>query len=127
MMNAMIRATANNDTTYHVCIEKNANKLVELFEELDVKCETFSAGQMPLESLPEEVQEKAKSILRAFDQVSVNYENGSFRVSASICLTATYARDHFVCGRYNQTDVYTKEERKQNFFEEFGYIPAWLA
>ena len=37
-----------------------------------------------------------------------------------------YHYDHFVCGRYLQTEVYTKEERRQNFIEEFGYAPCYL-
>ena len=39
-----------------------------------------------------------------------------------VCLCAHYAKDHFVCGRYLASDVYTTEERRKNSLEEFGYV-----
>ena len=92
----------------------------------EIKVESFTSGAMPLEALPEDIQEKVKSTLKAFDEVSVDYEHGRFNVFAGYCVKKNYHYDHFVCGRYLQTEVYTKEERRQNFIEEFGYAPCYL-
>ena len=124
-MRVLFRVTNSDSTMYTTCPEENASKLKELFEECDAEVEVFNYP-VPLEALPEETQAKAKDILKAFSDVSVTYENRQFTVSASIGLYAQYAYDHMVCGRYRQEEVYTKEERRQNFIEEFGYAPCHL-
>lgn len=120
-MNAMIKVTNRvGEITYFSLPAKNAEKFVELIAEYDATHEIFQAGEMPLEALPEETQYKVKDVLKAFGQVSVTYEYGKFEVSTAICVRAYYHYDHIVCGRYNQTDVYTEEERRQNYREVFG-------
>lgn len=126
MTNTMIKTTNLEDVLYITCPTKNVSKFIELVCEYDTEVETFEVGSMPFEALPQNVQERAKEILKAFSEVSVVYENREFNVSAGICLKANYAHDHFSCGRYKQEDIYTKEERKQNFIEEFGYAPCYL-
>lgn len=124
-MRVLLKVTANENTTYHTCPEENANKLKALFEEYEATVEVFNYP-VPLEALPEETQTKAKNILKAFNEVSVTYERRQFTVSAGIGVYANYANDHMVCGRYKQEEIYTKEERRQNFIEEFGYAPCYL-
>ena len=126
-MNAMIKVTNKaGETTYFSIPEQNAEKFLELIAEFEATYEIFPSGQMPLEALPEEISAKAKNILKAFSEVSVTFERGQFTASAGMGIYAHYAHDHYVCGRYNQEAVYTKEERRQNFIEEFGYAPCYL-
>lgn len=128
MMNSMIRTTNKNGyVAYFTCPAHNVQKFIELIDEFGATTETFAAGQMPFNALPEDAQAEVKKILRAFDSVNVVYENDKFNVSPNTCICASYPRDHFVCGYYKVDEIYTKEERRQNFFEEFGYVPFWLA
>lgn len=86
----------------------------------------YEAGKVPLNMLPADIQNKAKSILKAFDEVTVEYEDGEFHVSTGYCIRASYGYDHTVCGYYKAEEIYTTEERRQNFIEEFGYAPAYI-
>lgn len=126
-MNAMIKVTNKaGEITYFSIPEQNANKFIELIGEFEATYEVYPSGQMPLEALPEEISTKAKDVLKAFSEVSVTFERGQFTVSTGIGIYAHYAYDHCVCGRYKQEAVYTKEERRQNFIDEFGYAPCYL-
>lgn len=79
-----------------------------------------------VKELPQYVQDKVADILKAFDECNIVFENGEYRVSTSIAITATYAPDHKVIGYVYQDDFYTIEERKKNYFEEFGEKAWWL-
>jgi hypothetical protein len=124
-MRVLFKVTNNGETIYTTCPAENKEKLKALFDECGATVEIYTYP-VPLEALPNDVQDKVKSTLRAFSEVSVTYENMKFTTSAAICLSARYAYDHMVCGRYKQEEVYTKEERRQNFKEEFGYTPAYI-
>lgn len=69
---------------------------------------------------------EVKSILRAFNTAFVTYEYGRFNASASIGIKSNYASDNYFCGEYKAEEIYTPEERKQNFIEEFGYCPIYM-
>lgn len=88
-----------------------------------------------LNTLPNEVQEKAKDILRAYDRVYVIFENGEYHVSAGIGIKNEYASDHEFIGEYTAKEVFTEEERIINYVESFHEYPiqykgkrdyAWL-
>lgn len=96
------------------------NKLAEQKPELNPVIEVFEVAKMPLEKLPEEVQSEVKNILKAFDTCTVVHEYEKFRVSVGSCIKSDYNFDHFVCGRYLASDVYTPEERRRNYIEAFG-------
>lgn len=102
-----------------ICDVKN---MVEEMTENKVEVSLFAPGKVPLDMLPEEVQREAKETLKAFDEVSVVYENRRFHVTTVVCLCAHYAKDHFVCGRYFAREVFTTQERRLNSLEVFGYI-----
>ena len=97
-------------------------KTMQEISENKAEAYLFAPGNVPLEMLPEEVQHEAKETLKAFDEVSVVYEHEGFHVTTAVCLCANYAKDHFVCGRYLASEVYTTEERRKNSLEEFGYV-----
>ena len=100
----------------------DVKKTVEEISGNKAEAYLFAPGKVPLEMLPEEVQHEAKETLKAFDEVSVVYEYERFHVTTALCLCANYAKDHFVCGRYLASEVFTTEERRKNSMEVFGYV-----
>lgn len=74
-----------------------------------------------LSSLPQEVQERVKNTLKAYDEVDVWYEYGRYTLGTA--LTKTYAPDHRFVGTYRASDVYTEEERIVNYVNEFHDFP----
>lgn len=128
MKKNMIKATniTTNETVYVVVPDYNTKTICDLLDEANAnhapnKYVVFESGNVALTDLPEEIQEKVKSILRAYNKVNVTYEYSEFHVSAGCCIKSTYNHDHFPCGTYRADEVYTEEERRQNYFEEFGY------
>lgn len=71
--------------------------------------------------LPQEIQEKVKRTLRAYDKETVWFENGKY--TYGIALKAKYASDHEYIGTYYAKDIYTEEERIINYCEEFHDYP----
>lgn len=124
MKNTMIRATSRDNQTVYVSVPaKNADKMVELLKDggNTATIDLFEVGTMPLDSLPDDIQNEVKSTLKAYDNVSVVYENFKFSASVGVCLKSRYNFDHFVCGKYAAKDIYTDEERRANYKEVFGY------
>ena len=74
------------------------------------------------EQLPEEVQEKVKEILKAYNSTSVTFENGKYHFGG-YCLKKTRARDYEYIGEYKADDIFTKEERIINYVESFHSYP----
>lgn len=123
-MSTMIKAyQPKNGETVHIVTQFNTKGAEEFCEQFLNPCgatyKVFEVGKMPLSELPEEVQSKVKSILKAYNRVNVVFEYNEFHVSTSTCIKSSYNYDHFVCGRYNADEVYTPEERRQNYIECF--------
>lgn len=121
-MNNMIKVTNCKATVFVSIRVTETKKMCELFDEyasenpeINLTYKVFKAGEMPLEELPEDIQNQVRNILRAYHSVTVTFENGK----------NSYNWDHFVAGTYKDSDVYTEEERKQNYIEEFGYAPCF--
>lgn len=128
MKNTMLRLTNVNATIYTTCPSENVNKLIEMFKEAPFPptVETWESDKMKLEDLPEEVQNKVKETLRVFNKAHVTFEHNQFEVSAHYCLKARYGYDHFWCGEYKASEVFTEEERRQNLAELNSYeFPEW--
>ena len=133
-MKKMIKVTNNKGETYCVIPEKNITQMIEMIEEvartypeLRTKYEVFNVSEVPFEKLPEEIKDKVKETLKAFNKCSVIYEKRknigekeNFSVSVGICLQSKYSPDYFVCGDYKANEIYTEEERRQNYIEVFG-------
>ena len=131
-MNNMIKVTNCSATVFVSICVTGTKKMCELFDEhasehpeLNLTYKVFKVGKMPLEELPKEIQEEVKSTLRAFHSCTVTYEHSKFSVSTCTCIRDTYDWDHFVAGTYKDDEVYTLEERRQNYKEEFGYAPCF--
>ena len=127
-MNTLFHYINNGSEGYITVDSKAADEFEKLVKETTKQntFERFESGNVPLVAMPKETRDKVMSVLRAFDEVSVEYENGGFRVFTGSYLSASYAIDHFFCGRYRADEVYTREQRRQNFIEEFGYDPAFI-
>lgn len=124
-MSTMIKAYQPlNGQTVHIVTQLTTKATEKFCEEFLNPCgatyKIFEVGKMPLNELPEEIQNEAKSVLKAYNSVNVVFEYNKFHVSASTGIKYSYNFDHFVCGRYNADEVYTPEERRQNYIECFG-------
>ena len=71
--------------------------------------------------LPEELKIRIKDYLKAYDEVSVWYENG--RYSFGTVLKKNYASDHAYIGTYKASEIYNDEERILNYVNEFQCYP----
>lgn len=90
-----------------------------------MKTKYMPLSKEQLRTLPETVQKDVLSVLRAYNECNVIYENGKYNVSAGIALTKTYANDHRFIGVAYADDIYTIEERTQNYIEVFHDYPIW--
>lgn len=75
-----------------------------------------------IKNLPNAVQAHIISTLKAYDEIFVTYENGEYHYG--LCLKSSYAPDHKVIGRFKAEDIYTEEERIENYINEFKSYPA---
>ena len=72
-------------------------------------------------TLPIDEQERIKNELRAYDEVVVFYENGKF--THGVCLKSSYAPDHEYIGTYKAKEIYTEDERIENYINQFHAYP----
>lgn len=118
----MLRVAKDGKSGFMVLEEGLANKMVDILKAANAdEVKILSSDEMKFEDFDEEVKAKIKEVLRAYDKVYVTYENGKFQVSTFIGIRSSYSEDHFFCGEYKAKEIYTFEERKQNFIEVFGY------
>jgi hypothetical protein len=78
-----------------------------------------------LKDFPQDVQTKVLDILKAYNKVTVSYEYGVYNVSTGSCIKAVYGEDHEVYGDFHAEDIYTIEERTENYIESFHEYPIW--
>lgn len=83
----------------------------------------YAISKEMLATLPQEVQERVRQVLKAYDQVNIVYEYGKYNVSTMIGITATYAEDHKYIGNVYADDIYTEDERMINYIESFHDYP----
>lgn len=124
MKNVMIKAKNIKGETVFVPIASSIlDQIIKILEDgkAATDIQVFKPDTMKLDDLPEKVQDEAKGVLKAYNRVNVIYEYSTWHVSASICVKSSYGNDHFFAGTYYASEVYTEEERRQNFFEVFGY------
>ena len=72
--------------------------------------------------LPIEIQDHVKSILKAYDDVTVWYEHGRFTFGDSI--KAKYGEDHRFIGHYYAHEIFSEDERIVNYCNEFHSYPS---
>ncbi len=71
--------------------------------------------------LPVEERARIRNTLKAYDEVVVFYENGKYVYG--VCLKSHYAPDHEYIGTYRAEDIYTEDERIENYINEFHAYP----
>lgn len=71
--------------------------------------------------LPQEIQDRVKQTLRAYDEETVWFENG--RYTYGVFIQSNYAPDHKYIGTYYAKDIFTEEERILNYCESFHSYP----
>ena len=127
MKNTMVKVkNAYGSATYIVFPTHNVNDAIKLFTDTGVEVlNTFEAGSIPFEELPDDMKEEVKETLKAFHDCTVTFENGKFSTSAAISIKSSYGVDHFVCGTYKDDQIYTLDERRANYKECFGYAPRF--
>ena len=89
-----------------------------------MKNKRYAISKEDFYQLPGGVQDKARNILKAYDEVNIIFEYGEYRVSAGLALTATYAPDHKFIGVAYAEDIFTEEERIINYAESFHEFPS---
>jgi hypothetical protein len=78
-----------------------------------------------LSTFPTMVINDVLNTLKAFSQVTISYEYGKYEVSTGCCLKSRYGSDHKVFGIARAVDMYTEDERTQNYIECFHDYPCW--
>lgn len=121
MKNVIIRNKANGGVgVLNAGLAKNFLEAIKRLNP-DAEAEIYQPGAFPFDLLPEDVKHEAMETLKAYEQVTVEYGNEHFHVSAGCYIAASYPFDHCVFGTYYAKDVYTEEQRRANFREVFGY------
>ena len=112
----------------HVVITKD---MFKEFESLvtEIGCTVLEPLEQGVDNnfyyLPEEIQEEVRSVLKVFPKCTVVYEYGKFEVNTGTAIKTKYGKDHFVYGIYLDKDIYTIEERRNNYRESFGSNPMF--
>lgn len=70
-----------------------------------------------------EEQERAKSTLKAFNEVNVTFENGAYHFNTSVMLRNSYPEDFEFIGCIYADDIFTEEEQMINYIESFHDYP----
>lgn len=83
----------------------------------------FKAMINKLNTLPKEVQDEVKNTLKAYDEAHVIYEYGEYHVSVGVALKAHYAPDHKVIGTFKANEIFTQDERIENYINTFQEYP----
>ena len=78
-----------------------------------------------LNQFPTEVIEDVLQTLKAYNHVTISFANGLHHVSTGSCILAAYPADHKVFGMAYAEDVYSEEERTENYIEVFQDYPIW--
>ena len=78
-----------------------------------------------LKELPEDLQKRVLNTLKAFDECQIEYKNGEYKIGC-ICLRSSYPKDFRVVGTFYQDEIYTLEERIENYRQEFKCEPYYL-
>ena len=77
-----------------------------------------------LNSLPVEVMNKIKGILKAYRECDLYFENGRYEVKTGSILKAEYSNDYkFICTFYTG-DIYSEIEMIENYINEFCDYPS---
>lgn len=77
-----------------------------------------------INNLPLKVQSEVREILRSYNSVSVWFEYGEYHVSTGACIKAQYGADRKDFGTIIAAEVYTADERIENYCNSFADYPV---
>ena len=77
-----------------------------------------------IDNLPSSVQSEVREVLKAYPSVNVHYEYGEYHVSTGACIKSQYGADRKDFGTIIAAEVYTEEERTENYCNSFADYPA---
>lgn len=75
--------------------------------------------------LPTDIQTQVLETLKAYACITVTYEYGKYTASTGTMLKEIYAPDYRVFGTFYQDDIYSLDERTENYIECFHDYPNW--
>jgi hypothetical protein len=75
------------------------------------------------ETLPMNIQNDIRKILKAFDNCYVTFEYGEYHVSSGFGIKAEYGSDYEWIGDYTAKEIFTEEEMMLNYIESFHSYP----
>lgn len=78
-----------------------------------------------LEKFPKDLIIEIKDTLKVYDECNVYFENNKYYASAGIGIYNRYAPDYKFIGVAYVDDIFTLEERTQNYLESFHDYPGW--
>ena len=78
-----------------------------------------------LSVLSEEDKKKAMNILKIYDKVYIYIEDGVYHITTNIFIKSSYSSDHKFLGEIKVDEVYSLEERTENYIESFHDYPIW--
>lgn len=129
MRNILKIKTTMNTITWAVGESDYIDAIIPMVEKITDGMQRWEAGRVPFEELPETTQEEVKSVLKAFNEcnVKIDWINNDWCFDVHTCsvIKAEYSPSEATCGWYKAEDIYTAEERRENFFESFGYYPHY--
>lgn len=73
--------------------------------------------------LDENVKLEVLSVLKCYDVVHVTAYNGEFHVSPHTMIFGEYPTDYKNIGTFKANDIYTEQERVDNYKSSFGCNP----
>ena len=76
-----------------------------------------------INNLPLNVQTDVREVLRSYNSASVWYEYGEYHVSTGACIKAQYGADRKDFGTIIAAEVYTADERIENYCNSFADYP----
>lgn len=79
-----------------------------------------------LENLPKELVEDVKKTLKCYDETYITFDYGEYKEMPAIGIYGKYAPDHKFIGTVRAEDIYTLEERIENYESEFGCKAYYL-
>ena len=82
-------------------------------------------SKIELEKLPEHIVKEVRDTLKAYDECHILYQNGKYETSVGIGIYNTYPEDYKFIGTAYVDDIYTIEERTQNYLTVFHDYPGW--
>ena len=121
-VNKILENFGTKDNGEIVNIYSDDCKLLHSFKFIDGKYFDYNSVYC---KLPKEAREKVRSILKVYDRVYVVYEYGQYNVSPNVALKSSYGKDHRVIGEIKVDDIYTLEEKTENYIESFHDYPIW--